>query len=160
LDSLRGETPLTAACLNGNKNICEILIDKAHACLLKPNSKSWTPLLCGVKSGCWETVECLLNKNSLIINQADKHGRTALILAASEGHLAIMDILIEKGASLGSQDKDGLSALSWACLKGHFNAVVTLLNNGVDVNHSDHSGRTPLDLATFYGDVRLVSCCI
>jgi ankyrin repeat protein len=97
-----------------------------------------------------------LNKNSEIIGQSDKHGRDGLILAASEGHLAIIDILIEKGASLSSHDRDGLNALSWACLKGHYNAALTLLNNGIDINHADFSGRTPLDLATFYGDVRLV----
>lgn len=157
VDSLKGETALTAACLNGHRTLCEILVERGGASLVKANSKSWMPLLCAVKSGCWETVEYLLSKNGEIINQSDKHGRTALILAASEGHLAIMDILIEKGADLFAQDKDGLSALSWACLKGHYNAVLTLLDHGVDVNHSDHSGRTPLDLATFYGDVRLVS---
>lgn len=157
LDSLRGETALTAASLNGNKSICEMLVDKARASLGTANSKSWTPLLCAVKSGCWETVEYLLSVDPTIVNQTDKHGRTALILAASEGHLAIMDILVEKGAQIDAQDKDGLSALSWACLKGHLNAVISLIANGVDVNHADHSGRTPLDLATFYGDVRLVS---
>lgn len=157
LDSLRGESALTAACLNGNKSICELLIERGRAGLTAANSKSWTPLLCAVKSGCWETVEFLLSIDPSIVNQTDKHGRTALILAASEGHLAIMDILVEKGAQLHAHDKDGLTALSWACLKGHLNAVISLINSGVDVNHADHSGRTPLDLATFYGDVRLVN---
>lgn len=157
VDSLKGETALTIACLNGHKFVCEYLVESLKAGLQVCNAKSWTPLLCAVKSGCWEIVEYLLNKSCDGINQADKHGRSALILAASEGHLAIMDILIEKGADLNSQDRDGLSALSWSCLKGHYNASLTLLDNHVDINHADHSGRTPLDLATFYGDVRLVS---
>ena len=162
MDALKGETPLTMACLNGNKPICELLVDKLNASLVMVNSKSWTPLLCAVKSGCWEIVEFLLatsvsnGGDKKIVNQADKHGRTALILAASEGHLAIIDILVEKGADLVCADKDGLSALSWACLKGHFNAALALINNGADVNHTDNSGRTPLDLATFYGDLKLV----
>ncbi|CAF0926663.1 unnamed protein product [Brachionus calyciflorus] len=160
VDSLKGETPLSMACLNGQKIICEYLVNHAGASMGVCNSKSWGPLLCAVKSGCWEIVEFLLSKCTEIINQADKHGRTGLILAASEGHLAIMDILIEKGADLNLQDRDGLSALSWACLKGNFNAALSLLNNGVDLNHSDLSGRTPLDLATFYGDVRLVQLLI
>jgi ankyrin repeat protein len=156
VDTLKGETALTAACINGHKSICEMLIEINNASITTTNSKSWTPLLCAVKSGEWEIVEYLLSKNSEIINQSDKHGRDSLILAASEGHLAIIDILIEKGANLSSHDRDGLSALSWACLKGHYNAALTLLNNGIDINHADFSGRTPLDLATFYGDVRLV----
>ena len=160
VDTLKGENALTAACMSGNKAICELLIDKAGASISSCNSKSWTSLLCAVKSGVWEIVEYLISKDGEIINQPDKHGRTALILAASEGHLAIIDILIEKGASLSCQDRDGLTALSWSCLKGHFNASLTLLNNGADINHADHSGRTPLDLATFYGDVRLVQLLV
>jgi ankyrin repeat protein len=156
VDTLKGETALTAACISGHKSICEMLIETNNASIMTANLKSWTPLLCAVKSGEWEIVEYLLNKNSDIIGQSDKHGRDGLILAASEGHLAIIDILIEKGASLSSHDRDGLNALSWACLKGHYNAALTLLNNGIDINHADFSGRTPLDLATFYGDVRLV----
>jgi ankyrin repeat protein len=161
IDLLKGETALTIACLNGNKPICELIVEKLNASLHAINSKSWTPLLCAVKSGCWEIVEYLLSFKQLpseckVINQLDKHGRSALILASSEGHLAIIDILIEKKASLNCQDKDGLSALSWACLKGHYNAALALINHGADVNHADNSGRTALDLATFYGDVKLV----
>ena len=156
LDYNRGDTALTAACSSGHKAICEFLVETARASINAPNSKSWTPLLCAVKAGEWQIVEYLLGQNLEIIAQADKHGRDSLILAASEGHLVIIDILIEKGASVTSQDRDGLSALSWACLKGHYNAALTLLDSGVNVNHTDLSGRTPLDLATFYGDVRLV----
>lgn len=160
VDTLKGETALTAACSNGHKQICELLIESHNASIFVANSKSWTPLLCSVKSGEWEIVEYLLSKNGEIITQADKHGRDGLILAASEGHLAIIDILIEKGANLASRDRDGLSALSWACLKGHYNAALTLIASGIDLNHADFSGRTPLDLATFYGDVRLVQLLI
>lgn len=160
IDSLKGETALTVACLNGHKLICEYLINEAAASVNVCNARSWSPLLCAVKSGCWEIVEFLLTKNSDIIDLADKNGRTPIILAASEGHLAIIDILIEKGANLNVQDRDGLSALSWACLKGHYNAALALLEHGVDINHADQSGRTALDLATFYGDVRLVQLLI
>jgi ankyrin repeat protein len=164
VEPARGETPLTVACLNGNKIICELLVERLHASPHICNAKSWTPLLCAVKSGCWEIVEYLLStcgsdssdSTEKLINQVDKHGRSALILAASEGHLAILDILLEREADLAAQDKDGLSALSWSCLKGHYNAALTLLANGACVNHADNSGRTPLDLATFYGDVKLV----
>lgn len=160
VDSLKGETPLSASCLNGHKLICEYLVNELGASVNVCNARSWSPLLCAVKSGCWEIVEFLLFKNGHIIDLADKNGRTPTILAASEGHLAIIDILIEKGADLNAQDRDGLSALSWACLKGHYNAASALLEHNIDVNHADQSGRTALDLATFYGDVRLVQLLI
>jgi ankyrin repeat protein len=162
IDIVKGESPLTMACLNGNKLICELLVESLNASLSTVNAKSWTPLLCAVKSGCWEIVEYLLagDNAETVINQVDKHGRSALILAASEGHLAIIDILVERRADLACADKDGLSALCWACLKGHYNAALTLIAHGADVNHTDQSGRTPLDLATFYGDVKLVQLLV
>jgi ankyrin repeat protein len=159
VDSFKGETPLTMACTYGNINICKLLINKSHASLIQPNSKSLTPLLCAIKTNEWKVLEYLINNYmnlELLEKQIDKHNRNALMIAASEGHLAIIDILIEKGVNLGKQDCEGLTALGWACLKGHYNAVLNLLNNGANVNQTDYSGRTPLDLATFYGDSRLV----
>ena len=159
VDSFKGETPLTMASTYGHINICKLLIAKANASLLQPNSKSLTPLLCAIKSNEWKVVEYLLNNYlslDLLEKQIDKHNRTPLMIASSEGHLAIIDILIEKGVNLARQDCEGLSALGWACLKGHYNAVINLLNNGANINQTDYSGRTPLDLATFYGDCRLV----
>lgn len=85
VDTLKGETPMTVACSNGHKAVCELLIEGYDASVTAANAKSWTPLLCAVKSGQWEIVEYLLSRNSEIINQADKHGRDSLILAASEG---------------------------------------------------------------------------
>lgn len=87
IDSLKGETVLTIACSNGHKSICEFLLESTSILITGTNLKSWTPLLCAVKSGQWEIVEYLLGKDSEIINQADKHGRDSLILAASEGWL-------------------------------------------------------------------------
>jgi ankyrin repeat protein len=159
VDTLKGETALAIACTYGNINICKLLITKANASLLQANSKSLTPLLCAIKTNEWKVVEYLLNNYvnlELLEQQVDKHNRTALMIAASEGHLAIIDILIEKGVNLSGQDCEGLTALGWACLKGHYNAVINLLNNGSNINQTDFSGRTPLDLATFYGDCRLV----
>ena len=159
IDSFKGETPLTIACTYGNINICKLLINKANASLQQPNSKSLTPLLCAIKTNEWKVLEYLLNNYlnlEMLERQVDKHNRNALMIVSSEGHLAIIDILIEKGVNLSRQDCEGLTALGWACLKGHYNAVINLLNNGANVNQTDYSGRTPLDLATFYGDSRLV----
>lgn len=161
VDTYKGETALTCACTYGHLNICKLLIEKANASLIHKNSKSLTPLLCAIKSNEWKLIEYLINTYLIdqvtLEQQFDKHGRNALMIASSEGHLVVIDILIEKGFNLNAQDCEGLTALHWASLKGHYNAVINLLNNGANVSQVDFSGRTPLDLATFYGDCRLVS---
>jgi ankyrin repeat protein len=155
-DSLFGETPLTASCSYGRKQMCEYLFEKTSASVNQLNKKQLSPLLCAIKSNEWQLVEYLLTLDGIDIEQCDKHGRSALIIASSEGHLAIIDILIEKQADLKRKDCDGLTSLSWSCLKGNYNAAITLVENGADIHHEDDSGRSTLDLATFSGDFRLV----
>lgn len=84
-----------------------------------------------------------------LLKQRDPMGRSALSLAASEGHTSLLDLLLDKGAVLEDTDKEGLTALAWACVRGRLNAAQSLIDRGADVNTCDKTGRTPLDLAAF-----------
>lgn len=84
-----------------------------------------------------------------LLEQRDLAGRTALMLAASEGHTNLLELFLDKGSILETKDKEGLTALSWACVRGRLTVVQMLLDRGSVVNTNDNSGRTPLDLAAF-----------
>ena len=58
-----------------------------------------TPLLLAVKNGMWTCVEYLLDHHASI-EHCDMQKRTCLIIAATEGHLAVIDSLLEKGLKL------------------------------------------------------------
>ncbi|XP_064595070.1 protein TANC2-like isoform X3 [Liolophura sinensis] len=154
IDTLQGETVLTAACLNSRKDIVRFFISQGVDTQLA-NSNTFSPLMCAVKAGKWEIADLLLMTGASI-EQTDKHGRTPLMIAASEGHIGVLEMLLSKGASLTVTDKEGLTALCWGCLKGHLHVVQSLLERGSDLHHTDKSGRQPLDLAAFFGDPQVV----
>lgn len=90
-----------------------------------------------------------MNEAISLLEQRDSDGRTALMLAASEGHTNLIELFLDKGSILETRDKEGLTALGWACLRGRVTIVQMLLDRGVNVSTNDNTGRTPLDLAAF-----------
>jgi ankyrin repeat protein len=62
-----------------------------------------------------------------LLNYADRDGSTALMRAASPGHLAVVGALLGAGAGRELQDKRGRSALHCAVLKGRLPVVAMLL---------------------------------
>ena len=68
----------------------------------------------------------------------------------------MVQLLVEKGADVGSKDKDGRTPLSWAAENGHEAVVKLLVEKGANVDSKDNSGRTPLSLAAKKGHEAVV----
>jgi hypothetical protein len=84
------------------------------------------PGLCAAACfGLIETVELLLEKGATI-EATTSDGRTAMYIAAANGHDAVVKPLLEKGANIEATASDGMTALSIAASNGR-KAVVKLL---------------------------------
>ncbi|KZC13087.1 Protein TANC2 [Dufourea novaeangliae] len=166
-DTLIGETALTIAAANGSTATVSALLARG-ANPTAVNAKGLSPLMLAAREGHWGTAERLLQGTLssstdtilddavLLLDQRDSAGRTALMLAASEGHTNLIELFLDKGSILESRDKEGLTAICWACVRGRLTAVQNFIDRGADVNTSDNTGRTPLDLAAFQGNPKLV----
>jgi hypothetical protein len=70
-----------------------------------------------------------------------------LIAAAENGHVAVVDILLEAGADTDVADSAGTTPLMAASRAGKTETVALLLDRGADVSAADNQGRQAVDIA-------------
>ncbi len=79
------------------------------------------------------------------------HGATALHNAAAQGHLKLVQVLIDRGATLASEDHHGATAMIYAAYQGRVEIVQLLLAQGAEVDHRPRQGPTALTAACLRG---------
>jgi len=74
---------------------------------------------------------------------------TPLIVSSQEGHLPVVQYLIENKANVNQANFDGTTALYASSFKGHLQVVQYLIQNGADVNQAAKNGISPLIAAIY-----------
>jgi len=86
--------------------------------------------------------------SELDVNAVNDEGITALVAASSEGHHAVVELLVSKtAAAVNAKDKDGTTAIMAAAVRGHKEVVEILMAHGADVNAQNSDGHTALMFA-------------
>jgi ankyrin repeat protein len=86
--------------------------------------------------GSVEEVRMLLDRG-LDVNEAEPtRMQNALMWAAAEGHAAVVDLLIQRGANVSAASKGGFTPLVFASLKNDAPSVERLLKAGADANYA------------------------
>lgn len=78
------------------------------------------------------------------LEHTDREGATVAMIAAREGVLPILKVLLKAGANPLAADREGHSALHWAAANGHAPCIEALADAGADLNAQDREGVTPL----------------
>jgi ankyrin repeat protein len=89
--------------------------------------------------------------------ELDGAGWTALIYAATGGHDAIVGYLLAEGAKINAESPNGTTALMMAVREGRFTTAELLVAGGADVNHRNQNGANALDWAKRNNDAQLVA---
>ncbi|KAJ8903826.1 hypothetical protein NDN08_000359 [Rhodosorus marinus] len=153
-----GRTPIDDAIKNGNKDVLRIMKQyggEVPAKLLDARASSMErfrgmDLIDHAAKGRYQKVKGSLD-SGVDINYRDYDGRTALHLSASEGHLHIVDVLIQRGAKLNIKDRWGSTPYDEAEKRSHVEAQGRIeLAGGVSGaelgnSNSPHSNISPSD---------------
>ncbi|CAH1175954.1 unnamed protein product [Phaedon cochleariae] len=78
---------------------------------------------------------------------ARSSGKTALQVAAHQGHAHVVLALVKAGASVNASDNDGDTCLHYAAFGNQPEVLELLVKTNVDVNASNRSGCTALHIA-------------
>ena len=115
-------TALLFAAFNGHTSVAKLLLDQG-ASLGHRDAAGRTALMFAASGPNAETVELLLNAGSEV-NAVDTDEKfTALMHAAAEGQLKVVEVLLKHEADTTLKDEDGDTARDFAARNGHADVV-------------------------------------
>lgn len=137
------ESALSLACENGHTDVVAALI-KAGA---EPDrcdpDKGFSPLMKAARSGQLCTCQYLVNNCSVDVNKTTKNNdSTALSLACSNGHMQVIEFLLQHGANPLYVLKDNSNCLIEASKNGHVKIVELLIDWNYSLNEIDEVKKT------------------
>ncbi|XP_067661852.1 ankyrin repeat and protein kinase domain-containing protein 1-like [Haliotis asinina] len=142
-----GRTPVMWAASGGYIEVVELLVSK-RANLTLDDRFGMNILHSACLGGDVKVVKYVLSQNILDINGRVRCGRTAVMLAAENGHKDVVEMLIDKEADVSLVDETGDNVLHCACRGGHAEVVKYILSKKmVDINSLVHGKKTPTMVA-------------
>ena len=147
---VNGDTLLCIAARGGAaRSVGALLAAKANP--NRANRFNDTPLMLAALNGNLDVVRRLVAGGALL----DPPGWTPLIYAATGGHDAIVEYLLNEGANVNAVSPNGTSALMMAVREHRLDTARLLIGRGADVNHSNQDGATALSWAKRGNEVDL-----
>ena len=103
------------------------------------------------RKGDLDGVKAAIENGADIEERGGVLGGTGLHDACYNGHTAVVDFLIQRGARVNSRNKYGYLPIHSACREGHLDTVKLLVSKGSDFRSTSNDGLTPFHLASLNG---------
>jgi hypothetical protein len=123
---------------------------------MRPEEPGSVPLYHAARLGFRDLAAYLIAgrpEHAVHVNTWDEWGRTAMHIAAAEGNVDILSLILEHDVDVDSRDGLGATSLHWASNHGKLSAGQFLLDRGADINPRDQTDLTPLFDAALEGHV-------
>ncbi|KAI9861085.1 MAG: hypothetical protein M1813_005514 [Trichoglossum hirsutum] len=171
-----GWTALHEAARSGHVSVARLLVEKG-ADVNMGNDDGEAALHLAAHGGNWTVMKFLL-ENGADVGKKDKNGWTALQKAAhyerkpmarlleengadiNNGHKAVVQLVVEKGADINVRDGEGWTALHRAVKAEAVVVVQLLVEKGANINTKDNEGRVALHWAAQNGHVAVVQLLV
>lgn len=151
-----GRTPLIVAIEHRQADAVKLLPD--HGADVDGGHRPFfrTALMQAAKNGCMPSVTLLLDQGA-DVGHEDIVGRTALTMAAENGHDEVLDLLLAEYAGEAPENSGPLTQLFLcAAWYGQTGTVEHLVRRGFDIQSKDASGRTALAVVAEEGNPKAV----
>jgi ankyrin repeat protein len=155
------ESVMHVACKFGHIEIIKLVLSKiydnfsAENYLTSKNKEGKTCFHIACVKGYFNIVEHFLKdlKLGALLESTDNNMNTALHLTAQNGHLSIVNLLLDYGADIYAKNDNNNTALELSCRKGYFEISKMLINrySQMSSTQSDKSGENPLHVACYEG---------
>jgi len=149
--------PLHEAVKSGNtKTVLRLL---QAGCMV--NSKNGdehglTPLLIAIQMDNYEMAQLLIEHVALVEKTGGEFRKSPLIECIEKNSsISLIELLIQKGASVNAKDSCGNGPLHHAAYCGRIGVIRSLLQHGANPLEKNNSSKTPLDIAR---EQRCIQC--
>ena len=144
-------TALMVACRGGWEQIVSLLLEAEANVDLAETNRAWTALMNTAYCGCEATARLLLGA-AADLHLKNRHGLTALAIAAGNGHRSMVFMLLQARAFMDVADAEDKTALVVALDAGYTGVVSTRANKDA----ADTNGANALMYASAAGNVEVV----
>ncbi|KAK9890744.1 hypothetical protein WA026_012092 [Henosepilachna vigintioctopunctata] len=147
-----GMTPLHLASFSGNENVVRLLLNSTGVQVeAATHENGYNPMHLACYGGHVTVVGLLLSRQADLLQSQDKHGKTGLHIAATQGHYAMVEVLLGQGAEINAPDKNGWTPLHCASKAGCFDVVKLLTESGASPKSETNLGAVPIWFAASEG---------